>query len=132
MHTLLHYPLFPSLPFSSLLFSSLLFVFSGLSSPFPSNCLFSPHFPTSLSLFMCYSIFFPVSLIFAFLSCSTLLCSVPLSLSLSLSLSPPLSVCQLCIFVNSLTFPTYAQRARTIVNRAIINEDPNAKLIRGL
>ena len=31
-----------------------------------------------------------------------------------------------------LTINKYAQRARTIVNRAIINEDPNAKIIRGL
>lgn len=32
----------------------------------------------------------------------------------------------------SLTVFKYAQRARTIVNRAVINEDPNAKIIRGL
>ena len=32
----------------------------------------------------------------------------------------------------SLTVCKYAQRARTIVNRAVINEDPNAKIIRGL
>ena len=31
-----------------------------------------------------------------------------------------------------LTVFKYAQRARTIVNRAVINEDPNAKIIRGL
>lgn len=30
-----------------------------------------------------------------------------------------------------LTYQTYAQRARTIVNRAVINEDPNARIIRG-
>lgn len=30
-----------------------------------------------------------------------------------------------------LTCQTYAQRARTIVNRAVINEDPNARIIRG-
>ena len=34
--------------------------------------------------------------------------------------------------VVSLTVNKYAQRARTIVNRAVINEDPNAKIIRGL
>lgn len=35
-------------------------------------------------------------------------------------------------FLFSLTVLKYAQRARTIVNRAVINEDPNAKIIRGL
>ena len=36
------------------------------------------------------------------------------------------------MFTLSLTDFKYAQRARTIVNRAVINEDPNAKIIRGL
>ena len=36
------------------------------------------------------------------------------------------------MFALSLTVFKYAQRARTIVNRAVINEDPNAKIIRGL
>lgn len=36
------------------------------------------------------------------------------------------------MFALSLTVSKYAQRARTIVNRAVINEDPNAKIIRGL
>ena len=34
-------------------------------------------------------------------------------------------------FGETLSTLRYAQRARTIVNRAVINEDPNAKIIKG-
>ena len=34
-------------------------------------------------------------------------------------------------FGETLSTLRYAQRARTIVNKAVINEDPNAKIIKG-